>query len=474
MTADKKRRGEEKQLQKFRRMLAQPDYKGYFFVMILLVILFQILDQMTTGIFGTMQEAIVRDFSGLAPNADITLNGAGYAAYQKTLSTITFTNLAGYAFMGVLPWYKSLADKYGRKPFFIANALFLGLPMFVGGLTNSLTVFVVSNLVICFFTLHDMQILYITECVPDRKRATWQGIIAAVGSFAALITAAMRLMTDASEEAAGGVPWRMIYIIIGVFGLAIFVVSALFLRESRPFLVSRVAYLETSDADRKAQEKSGGVSQAGVFSGIRLILKNKQLRWLSIATLIFSAANNMVCSYNNTIMAQNGMDTLGITIALVVMNVVSIPINLAIGPISDKMGRRWGSVISGFVSAAGFAVLVYGAPLIKGNIACGIFCGVAMGLAICGYLMVMNLTALMMSESCPSSMRGSIIGVRSFFQVSAVLSMAISGFLFQIMPTGQVCFLLAVPFLVAGSICLMLKTEETKDLSLEEIDRRFQ
>ena len=56
---------EKKQLEKFKKMLAKPDYKGYFFVMIGLVILFQLFDGMATGIFGTLQEAVVKDFAGL-------------------------------------------------------------------------------------------------------------------------------------------------------------------------------------------------------------------------------------------------------------------------------------------------------------------------------------------------------------------------------------------------------------------------
>lgn len=161
---------EKKQLEKFKKMLAKHDYKGYFFVMIGLVILFQLFDGMATGIFGTLQEAVVKDFAGLPFDADIAVGGAGYEKYQNTLSTITLTNLIGYGFMGILPWYKSLADRLGRRPFFVLNSILLGLAMFVGGLTHNLTIFVLVSLVITFFTLHDMQIVYVTECVPDRQR----------------------------------------------------------------------------------------------------------------------------------------------------------------------------------------------------------------------------------------------------------------------------------------------------------------
>ena len=465
---------EKKQLEKFKKMLAKPDYKGYFFVMIGLVILFQLFDGMATGIFGTLQEAVVKDFAGLPFDADIAVGGAGYEKYQNTLSTITLTNLIGYGFMGILPWYKSLADRLGRRPFFVLNSILLGLAMFVGGLTHNLTIFVLVSLVITFFTLHDMQIVYVTECVPDRQRGTWQGIVAAVGSLAGVITTAMRLFSLQEDGTVGEIPWRAIYISVGIFGLVIFGLSAILLRESRPFLVSRVAWLEKSERQRQAQEKAKNVQKIGVIAGIKMICKNKQLRWLSIATLIFSAANNMICSYNNTIMAQNGIDTIGITVALLVSSAVSIVMNLLIGPISDRIGRKLASVIGGIISAVSFAAMVYGSPYIEGNIAGGIFSGITSGLAIFGYIAVMNLTTLMMSESCPSTMRGSIIGVRSFFQVSAVVTMTLSGALFRFFSTGEVCFWLAVPFLLLGSVCLMVKTKETKGLTMEEIDAQFQ
>lgn len=474
MTRDeKKARSEQRQLQRFKGMLAKPDYKGYYAVMIGLVLLFQMFDLMATGIYSNLQEAIVLDFAGLPFNADISVGGAGYGQYQSTLSTITLANTIGFAFLGVVPFYKALADKLGRRPFFIINALLLGLAMFVGGTTNSLVIFVVVCLVIVFFTLHDMQILYITECVPDQKRATWQGIIAAVGSLANALVILMRLSALRPDGTLGQIPWRSIYMAIGIFGLVIFVLSALLLRESRPFLKSRIAYLETTPEQRRANAKEGKASDAGVIAGIKLMAKNPQLRWISIVTLIASAANNMVCSYNNSIMAQNGIDALGITVALLVTQAVSIPLNLIIGPLSDKIGRKWGSSICFILSGVGFAAMVFGGRMFSSSLACGIFCGAASGISICGYLAGMNITTLMMGESCPSSMRGSIIGVRSFFQSSAVLAMVLSGILFNYMPTGQVCLILSVPFLIAAGVVLLLKTKETKGLTMDEIEEQF-
>lgn len=469
-----KAKSESRQLERFRRQLARPETKVTFVVMITLAILFQMFDQMATGIYSNFQEAVVRDFAGLSFDADITAGAPGYDAYQNTLSTITLASMIGFGFMGVTPWYKAMADKYGRKPFFVINAFFLALALIMGGITHDLTIFVVATLLITFFTIHDIQILYVTECVPDRQRGMWQGIIAAAGSLAGVLTTGARFLALQPDGTVGAIPWRLIFILVGVFGLLIFVFALALLRESHPFLVSRVAYLETPEEERRANARAGKQGDAGVVSAFRLILKNRQLRWISIATLLFSTANNMVTSYNNTIMAQNGMGTIGITLALMVAMIVAVPLNLLIGPLSDLIGRKLTSAIGALASAIAFAVLVFFGGSFTDTVGGGIFNGIMVGISIWGYGTVGNLTTLMMSESCPSSMRGSIIGVRSFFMVTAVVSIFLSGMLFPIMPTGQVCFWLAVPFLALSSVCILLKTKETKGLTIEEIDAQFE
>lgn len=469
----KKRMREEKQLRRLRSLQAKPEYKGYFFVMMALIFLFQIFDMMATSVYSNLQEVIVTDFAGLAYDADVSVGSAGYAPYQNTLSTLTLVSLVSYGFMAISPWYKSLADKLGRRPFFVLNSLLLGVGMFIGGLTRNLYVFAGALTIILFFTMHDMQILYITECVPSKSRGTWQGVINAVGGFAGLLVVLARFFSLNPDGSIGQVPWRSIFIGIGIFGLIIFVVSFFLLRESRPFLKSRIAFLEQSPQERAQLAQEGKSSQAGVISGIRLVLKNKQLRWLSIATLVVSVANNMICSYNNSIMAQNGFTSSEITIALVIASAMAIIVNLVMGPLSDKVGRKWTSSAFCAVSAILFLLFVYVSPLIQGSMARAIFAGASMGAAVNGYMVFPYLTSLMMSESCPAAIRGSIIGVRSFFNVTAVIAMVVSGILFRSMPVGQVCIILSVPFLLAASVILMVKTKETKGLSMEEIEKEF-
>ena len=421
---------EQKELQRLRLAQSKPDYKGYFVMMIGLVLMFQFLDMMATTIWNNLQEVIVRDFAGLTHDADISMGSAGFDAYQATLSKITVIQIVSYVFLG-------------------------------------------ASTVITFFTLHDMQILYVAECVPENKRGTWMGIITAVGNAAAFVVIFLRLTALNPDGTSGPVDWRSIYVLVGVIGIIVFVLALIFLRESRPFINSRIKYLEKSPEQREMEKKDAAKSQGGVIAGFKLVIKNKQLLWLAVATFLINAANNMVSAYNTSIMSQNNFDTVEITIALAASCATGIVIGYVMGPIADRVSRKTASVFFGVLSAVSFIGFAFGAPYISNGVVGSIISGVLFGISMNSYNNILTLSMLMMTESSPASMRSSVIGVSAFFRVSAVIAMAAGSALFKVLPTGAVCTILSAPFLIGACIVIALKTKETKGRTFDKIEADF-
>lgn len=463
----------QKELTRLRRLQAKPDFKGSMILMIAVILSFQVLDMMATNVYTFLQEGVVMEFAGLPWNADITPTGSGYETYQSTLSLITMVSLVSYAFMGIAPFYKSLADKVGRKPIFVINAICLGLSMFIAGLTKNIYIYIVMSTVIMFFTLHDMQLVYVTECLPAEKRGTWNGIILAVGNLAECAVVLMRFFAIQPDGAMGPIPWRSIYTVVGIVGIIVFIFSLIFLPESPYYIKNRIAYLEKSPEQLAAERANKVDTGSGIIPAIKMMVRNKQLRWLTICTLIISVANNMICSYNTTILVQNGLDTAHVTIALALICVSNALISFLCGKVADKVGRKLAAVGLCILCAVMFSVFVFITPSFDNPLVCAIVGGLSAGIGISGYTNMSNMTMLMMGESCPASVRSSIIGARSFFMVTAVISMALGGYLFTILPTGTVCFILSVPFLAIGSVLLMLKTKETKGMSMDALEEQF-
>ena len=166
-----------------------------------------------------------------------------------------------YVIMIITPFYKSLADRFGRKVFLALNTFGMGLGMLICMLAENPVVYLVGVGVINFMMNNDMQVLYIMESVPEKHRVKITSITKAVALLGVMAIPALRnlFMTD------GGGAWQKVFMIPAVAGMIMGIVSLLAMPETPAYLKRRIAYLEKTEEaenDNSAQQSQGGVKDA--------------------------------------------------------------------------------------------------------------------------------------------------------------------------------------------------------------------
>ena len=82
---------------------------------------------MATNMTSSFSETITLFFAKLGSDADVSVvynalrqivkQGADYGTYSAMFGKLNLGMTIGFAFMGICPFYKALADKYSRKYF---------------------------------------------------------------------------------------------------------------------------------------------------------------------------------------------------------------------------------------------------------------------------------------------------------------------------------------------------------------------
>lgn len=235
-------------------------------------------------------------------------------------------------------------------------------------------------------------------------------------------------------------------------------------------------------ANNKAEMKN---SRGGLFSGIKYIFKNKQLRWLALILGIITIGGNIGTNYEPmltfgyaTHMIDSGMSldqakaaaaTQFVNQALILFPVGSALIQLISGFISDKVGRKKVSIVLLTTTIASFLIAYFGARFVWNVYLVGIFTGITAGALVA----TNDSVNLMVAESTPTNLRSSTAA--AFPIISGVLSL-LGMFLctglqniFGDIHIGLILLLMAVPPFVVGLALLMFKTRETKGANLEEL-----
>ena len=105
---------EKRELERLEKAEAFHNHKHYFAILIVVLSIVYIVDELASSVRGVVVVQTIRDlFNVVYPSSD----------YDKATATLGFVTMAGYLSYLISPFYKSLADRWGRKPFLIINTL---------------------------------------------------------------------------------------------------------------------------------------------------------------------------------------------------------------------------------------------------------------------------------------------------------------------------------------------------------------
>lgn len=112
---------EQRELARRKKQLERISPPSYLLYMLVILSVVYIVDEITSIIYNSLQSEMITDFF---------VNGMGLE-FNTGLATYSAMTAPLYVIMLITPFYKSLADRFGRKLFLVLNTVGMGIGMFV-------------------------------------------------------------------------------------------------------------------------------------------------------------------------------------------------------------------------------------------------------------------------------------------------------------------------------------------------------
>lgn len=455
-----------KDLKELSRRKAQRNQKALKYGLLLtLAALFlaSVVDEISSAIGVQIQSSVVTEFFAKPLNLP----------YNEAMARFSTITMFSYALMALVPFYKALADKIGRKPFLVLNTLGMGVGMLLACWSPNVVVYFIGYGLTVFFVQHDMQIVYLYEIVPKEKRATIYGLIKGISTLGVLLIPVLRGSVMGNDTTL----WRGVYFLPAIIAIGVSIFSLVVTRESKTFLDQRIAYLESpyevrhpakqTKEEKKAQKAATKQQKSGVFHAMGHLFKNKQLFWLAIVSTVFALASTTISGFSESIMTDFGMGAEAVNQALLVYPVLYAALICGAGFIGDKLGRKVIVSVCGALAVVGFIGFNLSACFGASPYLVGVFYGLYLG---CWWI-TLDYCSMMVAESAPTYNRGSVLGA------VGLITMMGSG-LGQVVPIVAVLLFdrigfgymaASMPFVFVGVLLTVLKVKETKGVDLDQV-----
>lgn len=422
-----------------------------------------VVDEISSAIGVQIQSSVVTEFFVNPLNLP----------YNEAMSMFSTITMFSYALLAVVPFYKALSDKLGRKTFLVINTVGMGIGMLLAWWSPNVVVYFIGYGLTVFFVQHDMQIVYLYEIVPKKNRATIYGLIKGISTLGVVLVPVLRGAVMGEDTSL----WRGVYFLPAVIAIGVSVFSLIVTRESKTFLDQRIAFLESpyevrhpakqTKEEKKAQKAATKQQKTGVFHAMGHLFMNKQLFWLAIVSTVFSVGSTTISGFSESIMTDFGMGAESVNQALLIYPLLYAALTCTAGVIGDRFGRKTIVGTSGILAVGGFIGFNLSAFLGASPYLVGIFYGLYLG---CWWI-TLDYCSMMVAESVPTYNRGSMLGaVGLITMIGSGLGQVVPIFavlLFERIGFGYM--VASMPFVFIGILLMLFKVKETKGVDLDKI-----
>ncbi|MCD8069755.1 MAG: MFS transporter [Lachnospiraceae bacterium] len=454
-----RRAKEAKELEKWERVKSKPKPAHYFTMLMVVIGVIYIVDEITSNINSSMQPQILFDFF------NITSQDVNDPAYSQAINQMAIVTVFTYLFIFLTPFYRSLADKYGRRLFLALNTCMFGIGLLIIMLSPNIYVYMLGVIALAFVTPNDVQVMYIMEVAPKQHRAKLCSISKAIALVSVSLIGVLRnvFLTDDLSS------WRMVYVLPIIVAVAVGLASIFFARETPVFLDERIKYLKSTDEEREAKaeaaKESKSAANGGVINAVKFIFSHKQTRAAALAAFLFSVTT-IYTSYYATVM-EGGMTTEQVNTALIIYPFANGVFTFASGFFSDKYGRKKTCLGLGTGTVILLTLFILSCQLGWGPIAAGLTYGASIG---CLWSMSDTLFLTIPGESVPTEIRASVMGAMTvILAIGMMIGMVIIVVGQNFVNMGWLCLAVCAPFMVIALIILQTKVHETKDVDLDKV-----
>ena len=457
---------EKREIARLEKARSFHNHKYYFLILIIVLSIVYIVDELASSVRGVVETQTI---------CDLFNTTFGTQEYNNASGTLGLVTTGAYLIYLVSPFYKALADKYGRRLFLIINTLGMGVGMLVCIISKSIPIYILGSVILTFFTPNDMQVIYIMECAPKKHRAKLCSITKGLALISvSLLGLFVRLFVNDAVPST----WRKVFVVPIILAFAIGIAAIFLVKETPVYTQERLEYLKSSEEERlallekkkKAQEKENSISVMGAF---KYIFSHKQTRAIAIVALIMAFSTGYTGKYQPMIQAgvANGvMNADASAIILMFYPIINGIFTMIGGFITDSLGRKKSALILGLWAALGLAVFAYGCiyplnPYIT---------GFAYGFSIAGLWSIADMIFFVItSESTPTEIRATVVGAMQLVgMVGTGLNMVYNNVVTMVAGSLNLPFVLTVaylPLLALSLLIMMIKVKETKNVDLENV-----